>query len=368
MKLKGVCIHHDAGALGAAVPDKVLERRLRLLMELGVNAIRTSHNPPAPELLDLCDRLGLLVKDEAFDEFTPAKNKWVAGWNVGEPSRWGYADDFKTWAITDISDMVRRDRNHPSIIIWSIGNEVDYANDPFTHPSLEARYRPGYPMAEEMTRLGKPLVEAVKKLDPTRPVSAALATAPMSNASGFADILDIVGYNYQEQLYAADHAKYPNRVLFGSENNHSYANWVAVRDNPYISGQFLWTGIDYLGEARAWPMRGNTAGLLETTGLKKPQAWFRQSLWTDKPMVYICTSVSLGSASGRGGRRVGTLEESWNWPADSQLNVVCYTNCEEAQLTLNGVAIGTGRLADSVDGIIRWTAAYAPGTLKVFGL
>jgi beta-galactosidase len=369
MKLKGVCIHHDAGALGAAVPEKVLERRLKLLMELGVNAIRTSHNPPAPELLDLCDRLGLLVKDEAFDEFTPAKNKWVAGWNAGEPSRWGYADIFNTWAITDISDMVRRDRNHPSIIIWSIGNEVDYANDPFTHPSLEGRYRPGNPPAEELVRLGKPLVEAVKKLDPTRPVSAALATVPMSNVVGYADILDIVGYNYQEQLYAADHAKYPKRVIFGSENNHSYANWLAVRDNPYISGQFLWTGIDYLGEARAWPMRGNTAGLLETTGFKKPLAYFRQSLWSEKPMVYLASSAAQtpGRRGGRGGRG-GRLEESWNRAAGANATVICYTNCQQVQLLLNDKPIGTKQLNDAVDGAITWTVPFEAGRLKAIGL
>ena len=142
MKIKGVCIHHDAGCLGAAVPDKVLERRLRLLKELGVNAIRTSHNPPAPELLDLCDRLGLLVKDEAFDEFTPAKNKWVSGRNAGQPSRFGYGEVFDQWSVTDVQDMVRRDRNHPCVILWSIGNEIDYANDPFSHPVLGNEYRP----------------------------------------------------------------------------------------------------------------------------------------------------------------------------------------------------------------------------------
>jgi beta-galactosidase len=145
VKLKGVCLHHDAGCLGAAVPDKVLERRLRVLKELGVNAIRTSHNPPAPELLDLCDRLGLLVKDEAFDEFTPSKKKWVHGRNAGLPSRFGYAEIFEQWSVADIQDLVRRDRNHPCVILWSIGNEIDYANDPFTDPVLGADYQPGNP-------------------------------------------------------------------------------------------------------------------------------------------------------------------------------------------------------------------------------
>ena len=122
IKLKGVCVHHDAGSVGAAVPEAVWERRLRALKDIGINAIRTSHNPPAPEFLDLCDRLGLLVKDEAFDEFTPPKNKWVNGWNAGVPSRFGYGESFAQWAVTDAVDMIKRDRNHPSIVMWSIGN------------------------------------------------------------------------------------------------------------------------------------------------------------------------------------------------------------------------------------------------------
>jgi beta-galactosidase len=226
---------------------------LRALKAIGVNAIRTSHNPPAPEFLDLCDRLGLLVKDEAFDEFTPAKNKWVAGWNAGVPSRLGYAEDFRQWSVTDASDMVRRDRNHPSVVAWSIGNEVDYPNDPFSHQVLARSYRPENPPAENLVTLGRPLVDAIRALDRTRPITAALASVAMSDAVGFADLFDIVGYNYQESRYAADHAQHPARVIFGSENNHQYANWTIVRDNAYVAGQFLWTGIDYLGEAGAFP-------------------------------------------------------------------------------------------------------------------
>jgi beta-galactosidase len=251
MKLRGVCIHHDAGCLGAAVPDKVLERRLRTLKDLGANAVRTSHNPPAPQLLDLCDRLGLLVMDEAFDEFTPARNKWVSGRNNGLPSRFGYAELFDQWSVTDISDMVRRDRNHPSVIMWSIGNEIDYRNDPFSHAVLGNEYRPANPPAQDLVTCAKPLIAAVKQLDPTRPVTAALATVAMSDAVGLADLLDIVGYNYQESRYAADHQKHPQQFIYGSENGGGWAQWLAVRDHGYVGGQFLWTGIDYLGEARA---------------------------------------------------------------------------------------------------------------------
>jgi beta-galactosidase len=363
VKIKGVCIHHDAGCLGAAVPDKVLERRLRLLKDLGANAIRTSHNPPAPELLDLCDRIGLLVKDEAFDEFTPSKRKWVEGWNAGVPSRFGYAEVFDQWSVTDIQDLVRRDRNHPCVILWSIGNELDYANDPFTHPVLGAGYQPGNPPAQDLVKRARPLIAAVKSLDRTRPVTAALATVAMSDAVGLPELLDVVGYNYQEQRYPGDHAKYPNRRIFGSENYHTYAAWEAVRTNDYVAGQFLWTGIDYLGEARRWPNRGSAAGLLDLCGFKKPGAWFRQSLWSDKPMVYLCVA---GEERGPGRRGFGAAEH-WNWPSNTTAKVFCYANCAEVTLTLNGRSLGTKRLSESTSGVLIWQVPFEPGELKALG-
>ncbi len=363
VKLKGVCLHHDAGCLGAAVPDKVLERRLRLMKELGANAIRTSHNPPAPELLDICDRLGLLVKDEAFDEFTPPKNKWTTGWNNGLPSRFGYGEDFIQWAMVDIRDMVRRDRNHPCIIMWSIGNEIDYRNDPFSHPVLGNQYRSEQPPAENLVIYAKPLIAAVKELDRTRPVTAALATIEMSNAVGLAQMLDVVGYNYQEKFYEADHEKYPERFIFGSENGDQYNAWTIVRDNDYVAGQFLWTGIDYLGEANLWPNTANGTGLLDLCGHKKPLAWFRQSLWSDEPMVYIISSVRGG------GRRWGFRgSESWNWPEDASVNVLCYTNCSEVSLTLNDKQIGTIPYSEARNGVLSWRVPYESGVLKAVGL
>lgn len=366
MKLKGVCIHHDAGSLGAAVPDKVLERRLRLLKELGVNAIRTSHNPPAPELLDLCDRLGLLVKDEAFDEFTPAKNKWVTGRNDGEPSRFGYAELFDQWSVMDVSDMVRRDRNHPSVIIWSIGNEIDYRNDPFSNPVLGNEYRPGNPPAQDLVTCARPLIAAIKKLDTTRPVTAALATVAMSDAVGFGEMLDIVGYNYQESRYPTDHQTYPKRFIFGSENGGGWAQWLAVRDNEYVGGQFLWTGIDYLGEANRWPNRGSGAGLLDLCGFKKPSAWFRQSLWSDKPMVYLVASAANGDGPGRGRGGFGG-QESWNWFSNATVTVRCFTTCPEVVLTLNDKPIGTNLLSEAVQGVLSWQVPFEPGVLKAVG-
>ena len=364
IKLKGVCLHHDAGSVGAAVPEAVWERRLRALKNLGVNAIRTSHNPPAPEFLDLCDRLGLIVKDEAFDEFTPAKNKWVSGWNAGVPSRFGYGEIFDEWSVRDAEDMVKRDRNHPSIVMWSIGNEVDYPNDPFSHAVLGRSYRAANPPAENLATLARPLISAVKKLDPTRPVTMALASAEMSDAVGLGAMLDIVGYNYQESRYAGDHAKYPKRVLFGSENNHTFDNWTIVRDNPYVAGQFLWTGIDYLGEARAFPNRANGAGLLDLAGFKKPAAWFRQSLWSAAPMVYLSAAPAPALTAGAAPPRAAPPAEHWNWKSGQTLNVSAYTNVAEVDLSLNGESLGTKRLSDAKAGILTWTVPYAPGVLK----
>lgn len=357
MKLKGVCLHHDGGPVGSAVPAGIWERRLRSLKEIGVNAIRTSHNPPAPELLDLCDRLGFLVMDEGLDEFTPTKNKWVTGWNVGAPSRFGAGEFFAEWGIRDVADMVRRDRNHPSVIQWSIGNEVDTPNDPYSDPVLGKDYRPGNPPATDLIANAKPLIAAVKANDSTRPVTMALASPLLANAVGLPELLDVVGYNYREGDYAADHAKYPHRVIFGSENGHGYSAWTAVRDSEYMSAQFLWTGVDYLGEAARWPSRANSAGLLDLCGFKKPIGWFRQSLWSDKPMVYLCVPIPAIS------HRSDALE-SWNWTAGTTAKVACYTNCGEVELTLNGRSLGVKLQSAAVDGVLTWEVPYEPGALK----
>ena len=296
VKLKGVCLHDDAGALGVAVPPKVWERRLKTLKDAGVNAIRMAHNPHLPELYDLCDQLGFLVQDEAFDEWERGKNKWIAGWNVGTAGQDGTHEHFDEWSEADLGNMILRDRNHPSVIMWSIGNEIDYPNDPYTHEVLDRGaspqsygpgYKPGNPHADRLGEVARRLAGFVRALDPTRPVTAGLASALMSNETGFADALDVAGYNYQEGRYAADHARYPRRVLYGSENGMRWDFWQAVAENPYVCGQFLWTGIDYLGEAGKWPTRSNGAGLLDLAGLPKPEYFYRQSLWAETPMVYL---------------------------------------------------------------------------------
>jgi hypothetical protein len=354
LKFQGVCLHHDLGALGAAFSGAALERRLKLLKELGVNAIRCSHNPMAPEEYDLCDRLGLLVMDEAFDEWTGGKHKWIQGWNAGTPGVRGYHEVFAEWSDRDIADMVLRDRNHPSIVLWSIGNEIDYPGDPFGHPMGASGIKPGMRNADELVPVARQLIADVKKLDGTRPVTQALADTLASNATGLADLLDVAGYNYLEQHYARDHQTYPNRIILGSENSHSLAAWRAVAANDYVTGQFLWTGIDYLGEAHAYPARGNSAGLLDLCGFRKPLAYLREALWSGKPMVYV--------AARQPGAAGAPLVEHWNWTGDSRktIPVEVYTNCQSAELFLNGRSLGESPM-------LQWDVPNEPGVVRVIG-
>jgi beta-galactosidase len=365
--IKGVCIHHDAGCLGSAVPDRALERRLQTLKELGCNAIRTSHNPPAPLLLDLCDRMGFMVMDEAFDEWARPKKKWILGRNNGDPGFEGYATYFQDWGITDIQTMVLRDRNHPSIILWSIGNEIDYSHDPYYDPNARD-YTADKPSAAELPIIAAKLAKAVKELDTTRPVTAALATISVSNPTGLADVLDVVGYNYQESLYEEDHAKYPTRKLIGSENSHTYNAWKTILDLPYANGQFLWTGIDYLGESSGWPGRGSGAGILDECGFKKPGFYFRQSLWSDKPMVYAGPRASQSGGRGGRGRSADPLPH-WNLTVNegATVNVGCYSNCETVELWLNDKSLGKKTLASASNATVTWQVPYSAGTLKAVG-
>ncbi|MBU3201387.1 DUF4982 domain-containing protein [Clostridium estertheticum] len=368
MKLKGVCVHHDAGCLGAAVRKKVWERRLLSLQEMGCNAIRMSHNPHMPELYDLCDELGFLVIDEAFDEWEGVKNKWSKGHNVYPPAHYGYYEDFPEWHERDIATMILRDRNHPSIILWSIGNEIDYPNDPYGHPFFETMtgnndenkpaaeriYDPNKPNAQRIASIAKELVSIVKNYDLTRPVTAALAFPELSNFTGYADCLDVVGYNYKEHLYEEDHKKYPNRILMGSENGKGLEQWLAVEKNEYISGQFLWTGIDYLGETKIWPSHGSQAGLLDVAGFEKPSYYFRKSIWSNKPMIKIfATNFKTEDLSAR-----------WNFINNEEVKVTCFTNCEKTELFLNEKSLGIRNVKDYDENYITWTVPFEKGILK----
>ncbi len=372
-KFKGVCIHHDLGALGAAFSEVALERRLKTLKSLGVNAIRCSHNPMAPELYDLCDRMGILVMDEAFDEWTAGKHKWIQGWNKGKPGTDGYHEVFDEWSKRDIQDMVVRDRNHPSVVLWSIGNEIDYPGDPFGHPLGHSGLKPGMLDANILPSIARSLISAIKSLDGTRPVTQALADIAASNATGLANLLDVTGYNYLEDHYAHDHETYPERIVLGSENYHSLAAWRAVGTNEYVLGQFLWTGIDYLGESRSYPARGSTSGLLDFCGFRRPLSYLREALWSDSPMIYAAAQEGRRPAGGQTdfetNARPGRLVEHWNWASDARktIPVEVYTNCDSAELYLNRRSLGQKTRANRLDPVLRWEVPNEPGTVRVAG-
>jgi len=343
-KLKGVCVHHDAGCLGAAVPPAVWERRLRKLREAGTNAIRTSHNPPDPALLDLCDRMGFYVMDEAFDEWEGPKNKWYHGHNRWPSRLKGYFEHFHEWGEKDIKAMVIRDRNHPSIIMWSIGNEVDYPNDPYVYPDAafakgnndagksdsDLRYDVNRPDARRLKKIAEKLVRYVKECDTTRPVTAALAHPECSDRLGYFDSLDITGYNYRENLYEERHASHPGQVIYGSENGHGAREWNAVKNNPYICGQFLWTGIDYLGECGGWPYRCSGAGLLDLAGFEKMRFMHRKAMWSDDLYVGIATAPVY--------ERWNYLV-NWSYAAGEQVKAACPTNGVKVKLYINGTLV-----------------------------
>lgn len=382
MKVKGVCLHHDAGVLGAVVPRDVWERRLINLQAIGVNAIRMSHNPQAPVVYDLCDSLGLLVMDEANDEWEFPKRKWLEGWNRGTPGYEGSYDFFEEWIDRDVADMVRRDRNHPCVFLWSIGNEVDYPNDPYSHPVLNGSsitqpmyggYKPEQPDAQRIGRIAERLTKVVKQIDTSRPTTGALAGVVMSNQTTYPQAVDVVGYNYTESRYDEDHRTYPKRVIYGSENRHDLEAWRAVEQHDFIFGQFLWTGIDYLGESGAWPARGSSAGLLDLKGERKPQGWWRASLWDDKPVCYIGTYPAMGNRRGRQSQRRDPgvsiyAQNTWNYREGQTIRVVCMTNQERARLLLNGEEIAAPKVKDQTTGVVWWDIPYRPGLLMAEAL
>jgi beta-galactosidase len=345
--LKGVCLHHDGGAFGAAVPLGVWERRLTALRELGCNAIRTAHNPVAPEFLDLCDRMGFLVMDEFFDCWTVRKNPH------------DYHKYFEEWSLIDLRDTVRRDRNHPSIIVYSAGNEI--------HDT---------PKPDLAKRILASLVKEYKAHDPTRPVTHGLFRPNVSGdyTNGLADLLDVVGTNYRDrELLDAQRAK-PERKIVGTEQRHELETWLNCRDFPSHAGQFLWTGIDYLGEARQWPRNAHASGLIDRAGFEKPLAYQRQSWWSDKPMVRLARRVAaddvLPSDPGYGGEERHTQVTFTDWSPRNREphseNVEVYSNCEEVELFLNGQSLGS-LPKPANDSPRKWKVNFVPGELKAVG-
>lgn len=371
---KGVCLHHDGGALGAAMTKGVWRRRLEKLKEMGCNAIRTSHNPHMPELYELCDEMGFLVMDEAFDEWEGCKNKWFNGHNVYPPKHQGYSEDFPEWHERDLTSLIRRDRNHPCIMMWSVGNEIDYPNDPYNHPSFqtmtgnndankpeeERKYNAGRPNMERLTVISRELTKIVKESDTTRPVTVAAAFPELSAELGFIDHLDVVGYNYKEHLYEEHHKRWPDKPFIGSENGQQYDAWRAVLKYPYISGQFLWIGIDYLGECAGWPVHSYTSGNLTTAGFEKPRYYSRQSWWSEKKVIHICTG-----RKSEGDGEWKDVCDSWNYLPGEEIEVRCYTNCQNPKLYVNGKEVPEDKKEDSEElGFFTWVVPFEAGKIE----
>jgi beta-galactosidase len=386
LKFQGVNNHSDLGALGAAQNDRVLERRLEILKAMGCNAIRTAHNPPCEELLEMCDRMGFMVMDEAFDE-------WLESWPFGgikKPegkAKYGYHLNFNEWAQKDLTELIQRDRNHASVILWSVGNEIPDAC---------------FEIGKE--RLKK-LMDIVRKEDPTRPITCGITHVNLANDSGFASALDVTGYNGgggSAFMYEKDHETYPDRILLATEVPHSFQtrgvyrslswqrdknplggimkvpnlteeevftdvpnyysssydnamvricardSWRRTRDFPYMCGEFRWTGFDYLGESlMGWPARFWNFGIIDMCGFPKDTYYFYQSQWTKAPMVHILPH--------------------WNWKGKEgiKIPVMAYSNCEAVELFLNGKSLGSKEMKDSMN--LLWLVPYEPGVLVARG-
>jgi beta-galactosidase len=348
-KLKGVCIHQDAGSFGNAVPVAVWAYRLGLLKEMGCNAIRTSHHPFPPEFYDLCDQMGFYVFDEAFDEWT---RDWTFSYteNTRGKSKYGYHLYFNQWYETDLREMLHRDRNHPSVILYSIGNEIPDQFNP------------------DGWKLAKKLVAICHEEDSTRPATSACDQSFVSSRNGFMDQLDIAGYNYidrlyQDSTYTPEHRRFPHRLFLGTETTHALHNWLGVRDNDYVIGDFIWTGIDYLGESGSFPRRGSRAGNIDMAGGKKAGFYQRAAYWRNDPVLQLF--VFTGEQAQTPWQNKPALL-SWNWPDTATLTVRSATNCDEVELFLNKKSIGRKKISPDLY-FGDWTVPFKAGELSAVG-
>ncbi len=363
LKLKGGCMHHDNGPLGSATIDRAEERRVELMKANGFNAIRTSHNPPSPAFLDACDRIGVLVIDEAFDQWEEPKN--------GRD----YHLYFKEWAQRDIASMVRRDRNHPSVVIWSIGNEIP---ERFRSPDT-----------------AKHLREAVLAHDSSRPITAAICTEWAISGWNWDQLsdpafvhLDIGGYNYLQYKYESDHVRNPQRVMMGTESfpKEIFDYWTLVEKHPYVIGDFVWTAMDYFGEAGvghsvlsnekdnysvAWPWFNAWCGDIDVCGFKKPQSFYRDVVWRRSPIeMAVHSPIPSGVSEKVSGWGWPDESQSWNWPGQEgkPLQVSVYSRCDRVRLELNGKVIGEKPVSAETKLTAKFDVPYAPGQLCAIGM
>jgi beta-galactosidase len=408
LKIKGVCLHHDGGLTGAAVPRDVWKRRLSILKEGGCNAIRSAHNPASEEFLDLCDEMGFLVQDEFFDEWDYPKDKRLNQWERHDDyiSR-GYTEHFQEWAKKDLQETMLAHRNHPSIIQWSIGNEIEWtyprnrmstgyfnnmnwqgnyfwSQPPFTPGEIRKTYNELEALEYAIGPTAQKLADWTREMDTTRPVTANCILPSASFETGFADALDVVGFSYRRVMY--DYAKkyYPEKVVMGTENLPQWHDWKAIEERDFVSGLFLWTGIDYMGESHDdWPKKATNSGLLDQAGFKKPSFHLYKTLWTEYPHVYISSNPASRSifriaSDGRiEEKRPGAWEtrtwfwhpvnEHWNYQPGEMTIVEVLSNCPEVELFLNGTSLGKKQLDEFPDRIMKWAVPFEPGELVAKG-
>lgn len=366
--MKGACMHHDNGLLGAAAFPEAEYRRVKRMKENGYNAIRTSHNPPSASFLDACDEIGMVVIDESFDHWLKPKRPR------------DYSNYFEEWHIRDVQAMVYRDRNHPSVVMWSFGNEIQERSDP------------------DGIEIGKQLVDAIKEVDHSRPVTQAVChfwDSPGKEwdySKGAFSMLDIGGYNYQFLNYEPDHLKFPERMMYGSESvpQHAWENWEMVKRHKYVMGDFVWTGMDYIGESgighhylvdkgakeewaslKSWPWYVAWCGDIDILGNKKPQSLYRDVLWGESKLeMLVSTPIPIGKESRLSYWGWYDELDSWNWEGyeGTVITVKVYSTYPEVYLELNGKTIGTSKI-DSLDKFVaQFELPYQPGELKATGM
>ncbi|MEM9340729.1 MAG: glycoside hydrolase family 2 TIM barrel-domain containing protein [Bacteroidota bacterium] len=402
--MKGVCLHHDAGLVGTAVPKGVWRRRLAILKEGGVNAIRTSHNPFSQEFLDLCDEMGFLVQNELFDELDYAKDKRENLHDVHDDyiTR-GYDQHFQQWAKSDLTRTMLRDRNHPSVVQWSIGNEIEWTYlhyrfitgfypDPenpskntgffgkppmFSPEELKARYdgweKGEYILAETAKRING----WVKEIDTTRPTTANLIIPQVSHVSGYADAVDIAGYSYRNPVIPWGQTHFPHKQITINECPGSWDDWKQVLEHPGVFSMFMWTGIDYLGEShKKWPKRRPWGDMLDLAGFKV-QGWnYFKSVWKDEPHVSIGTlplketAFKVDKLSGfavaknKGSYKWRDSNMHWNYEESEPILVEVCSNYATVELLLNGQSLGFRSMSESPDRLMRWVVPFAEGKLE----
>ncbi len=401
--VKGVCLHHDAGLVGAAVPKGVWRRRIEELKGCGVNAIRTAHNPYSQEFLDLCDEMGILVQNEFFDEWDYAKDKRTNYHDRHDDyiTR-GYVEHFREWSKSDLTRTMLRDRNHPSVFQWSIGNEIEWTylhyrfvtgfwkdvKDPqnsgsywgsgpiFSREEMKRRYDSIPKLEYSLTKTAERLAKWTKELDTTRPTTANHVVPQTSLVSGYADAVDISGFSYRNKDIPWALKNFTEKHITINENPGTWDDWKQVIENPGVFSIFMWTGIDYMGERHGdWPQKSAWGDLLDLAGFKY-QGWnYFKSIWVNKPHISIGTLPIASSGfkkKGTSGQELPENSNSYNW-RDSRMHwnyeegedvvVEVCSNHTQVELFLNGRSLGYRSMSESPDRLFRWTVPFEAGTL-----